>query len=254
MAISESAETPRCPLDGALSPVWMETHGYRIHRCPSCCIGFVYPVPTVPPQIYDQDYFFGSTHGFGYVDYESDKQAMVGELRTICRLLSNRIGRTGKMLDVGAATGYFVEIASKEGWDAEGIELSKAAVQAGLGKGRKLSCGTIDEMPGENRFDALTFLDVLEHVPDPKATLKSAFRLLAPGGAVLVNVPDFGSIFARLMGKKWHSIIPPEHLWYFTRKSLGMILESIGFEHIEFRSPLQDVSFSVFYDRVVAIR
>lgn len=203
-------------------------------------------MPTVPPQIYDQDYFFGSTHGFGYVDYESDKQAMVGELRTICRLLSNRIGRTGKMLDVGAATGYFVEVASKEGWDAEGIELSKAAVQAGLGKGRKLSCGTIDEMPGENRFDALTFLDVLEHVPDPKATLKSAFRLLAPGGAVLVNVPDFGSIFARLMGKKWHSIIPPEHLWYFTRKSLGMILESIGFEHIEFRSPLKMFRFRYF--------
>ncbi|MEI7512161.1 MAG: methyltransferase domain-containing protein [Candidatus Uhrbacteria bacterium] len=239
MEISENQAHTSCPLDGSSARFWIRVDGYQIHRCTKCGFGFVYPTPDVSKQLYGEDYFFGSTQGFGYVDYDSDKQAMAGELRRICRTLASRLGKVGTLLDVGAATGYFVELASQEGWDAEGIELSEEAVRVGQQKGRRLATGTIDSIEGEARFDTITLLDVLEHIPDPVAAVREAYRLLKPGGILLVNVPDFGSVFARLMSSRWQAIVPPEHLSYFTRSSLRIAFGSVGFECVEFYKPIK---------------
>jgi SAM-dependent methyltransferase len=70
--------------------------------------------------------------------------------------------------------------------------------------------------------------DVLEHLEDPGLAIDEVHRLLEPGGALYLTVPDAGSLVARLMGRKWWSVLPM-HLQYFTRKSTRRLLDGHGF-------------------------
>lgn len=194
---------------------------------------FVHPLPKDVSNVYSADYFFGAEKGFGYVNYDQDKQAQMPALRTYLACIEERRPDRGRLLDVGAATGVFVELAQGNGWQAEGIEISPAAAASAQAKGLPVSEAVIEDVQGEALYDAVTFLDVLEHVPRPKEALRAAHRLLRPGGVVLINVPNAGSLFARVMGKRWHAVIPPEHLSYFTPAALERLLTDTGFVRIK---------------------
>ncbi len=206
---------------------------------------FVHPLPVNVADVYSVDYFFGAKEGFGYVNYDQDKQAMVPVLKKYLALIKKRYPARGRLLDVGAATGVFVDLARQAGWDAEGIEISAAAVEAARAKGLPVREATLEALEGESLYDAMTFLDVLEHLPDPAQALRIAYRLLRPGGAIAVNVPDAGSLYARAMGRAWHAIIPPEHLSYFTFSALDRMLADAGFQHVHGRT--MNKSFTLSY-------
>ena len=71
--------------------------------------------------------------------------------------------------------------------------------------------------------------DVLEHVTDPEADIRIIARLLRPGGVIAINTPDSGSLYARVMGKEWHLLVPPEHLHLFSERSITALLRRSGF-------------------------
>ena len=99
-----------------------------------------------------------------------------------------------------------------------------------------------DFAPGS--FDVVTMWDVLEHVADPPAFLRRASALLREGGYLFVNVPDLESWAARLFGRRWPLLLP-EHLNYFTRKSLTTCAEGAGLRVVA--SGRRPVSFSIAY-------
>jgi hypothetical protein len=71
--------------------------------------------------------------------------------------------------------------------------------------------------------------DVIEHVRDPLAWLVRARELLAPGGLLVIETGDAASAWARLLGRRWYFLDPPQHLWYFTGASLEALLARAGF-------------------------
>jgi len=202
--------------------------GYHLYRCGTCGLIFVYPLPASIRDVYEEDYFEGATEGHGYVSYDADKEPMVSAFEKYLAYIAAVLPSKGRLLDVGAATGFFVEIAQKRGFDASGIELSDYAASRGRSKGLSIQTGVIDDISGS--FDAITMLDVIEHVPDPRATLSKAASLLSPRGVLVINTPDADSLVARLLGRRWHAILPPEHLYYFDRKNMRSLLEETGFE------------------------
>lgn len=105
--------------------------------------------------------------------------------------------------------------------------------------------GTIADISPERKFDAITMFDVIEHVRAPRADLTKIKQLLAPGGALLVITPDSGSFYARLLGKHWHLIVPPEYINLFNRRSLSCLLDDVGFEILEIKLPPK--SFTIEY-------
>lgn len=219
-----------CLVCGSEANASFEKAGYSLYRCPSCKLLFVHPVPATD-SVYSKDYFSGAEQGHGYVDYDRDKKPMIPVFEEYVRRIITLRPSRGALLDVGAATGFFVEIARRMGFAARGVELSDYAAQVGRAKGLDIMTGTLADIDG--RFDALTMLDVIEHVPDPRTELMRAYALLNPGGVLIINTPDQGSFYAHLMGARWHLIVPPEHLYYFTRKNLSALLEECGFAVVE---------------------
>lgn len=188
-------------------------------------------MPDNTLAIYSGDYFTGAKNGFGYVDYDRDKAVMKPTFEHYLQIIQEYRRPPGELLDVGAATGYFVGLANAAGWQAYGIEPSDEAVQIATAKGLAVRNGilTQDTYPPAS-FDVVTLWDVLEHIPEPHGILSTVYRILKPGGVAVFNTPDSGSLWARTMGLRWHLIVPPEHVNLFSGKSLRVALEKHRFK------------------------
>ncbi len=206
-------------------------NGCSLYRCVSCRLLFVQPLPADSAAVYSDDYFSGARKGFGYVDYDADKEPMIPVFKKYLAMIDVFLPERGRILDVGAATGFFLTLAQKAGWQVEGVELSRYAVEIGRRKGLSMHEGTLSDLvsPPES-FRAITMFDLIEHLLDPAREISLAHRLLEKGGVLVVNTPDAGSLWARLFGRRWHLIVPPEHLHYFSRKNLTLLLSQSGFE------------------------
>ncbi|OGI37855.1 MAG: hypothetical protein A2612_05540 [Candidatus Moranbacteria bacterium RIFOXYD1_FULL_44_12] len=192
---------------------------------------FVWPVPENHFALYEEDYFSGAKNELGYADYESDREILGGTFKKYLKKTEAILPRKGKLLDVGAATGHFLELARKNGWEASGIEISKYAAKKARKKGLEIAVGDFENHEfSENCFDAVTFWDVLEHFGKPDLAFKQARKILRTGGILAINTPDSRSVLARIFGKRWHAIVPPNHLNLFNCDNLKAVLEKNGFE------------------------
>ncbi len=146
-------------------------------------------------------------------------------------LLRRAMPPPARLLDAGAGRGRFVRVAQRAGYDASGIEPSARGVAAGRALGVVLEPAAIEDatVPAGS-LDAVCVWHVLEHVEDPGAALRTVRRWLAPGGVVLVGVPDLGSWQARIAGPRWYHLDVPRHRTHFTDRGLRALLEATGFE------------------------
>lgn len=135
----------------------------------------------------------------------------------------------GRILDVGCATGLFLEIAKKSGWEVYGIEPSKWAVSYAQDT-LNIRLGILEEVefPREY-FDVITLWDVLEHFLDPLFALCKLRQLLRKGGYIFLSMPAIDSIYARIFKRYWRSLLR-EHLYYFSSDTIKKILSKSGFE------------------------
>ncbi len=203
---------------------------YAIERCDVCGAHAVLPRPSPEAikQVYGQAYFTGGG-AFGYANYEEDKRATLDGLDAFLDILAKHEASSGRLLDIGAATGVFLERARLRGWDVVGQEISEEAAVLARAKSLPMVVGDMtnaSHTPAS--FQAITMLDVIEHVPEPHTFLKQAATFLAPNGLVLLHTPDAGSAYARFMGLRWHAFVPPEHLTLFTSQSLRLLCERAG--------------------------
>jgi SAM-dependent methyltransferase len=167
--------------------------------------------------------------------YESELQGRDRTARRHLQIVHRHI-RTGRILDVGCASGLFLSQALQAGWEVTGVEpnekLCEEARKTLQGKGN-VQCATLETAHLEGGFDALTLWDVLEHVPDPEAFLHICCDVLRPNGFLFLNLPDLDSREARILGHRWPLLLP-EHLNYFNRESLTLCAKRAGLAPVQF--------------------
>lgn len=229
---SENIVCPTCEKKSAF--FWTRKNNCDLFHCQKCGLIFVSPLPRDPEKIYSEKYFSGAKDSLGYADYEGDKEIMSGIFKTYLKKTEKFFPKKGRLLDVGAATGHFVELAGASGWDASGVEISQYAAGIGRKKGLQIVIGNLEtyDFP-ENYFDAVTFWDVLEHFEKPELAVRQARKILKPGGILALNTPDSESFAAKVFGRRWHALVPPNHLHIFGRKNLARLLAKNGFEIVE---------------------
>ena len=232
---------------GKESSLEFERRNFTFYRCNSCSLLFVSPRFNAE-SIYDESYFSGGAHGFGFSNYEIDKTASSKYLQQLLNwLLSEPVPKNLKLLDVGAANGFFVELCTKNRINAKGIEISQDAVNWAKRLGRNVTNSTLENFAPDEKFTAITLLDVLEHIHNPVQFLAAASTKLEDKGYLLINVPNAGSLSAKLAGKNWHALLPPEHWFYFNKKSLKLLLEESGFEVIKMKSISKSFTLSYIF-------
>jgi SAM-dependent methyltransferase len=168
---------------------------------------------------------YGEAEDFDYVEEEQGQRA------TADWLLSEveRWVEPGSLLDLGCWVGFLLAQAEDRGWDGVGVEPSEFASRFARERlGLDVRTGGLLDVALEPGFDAVVMGDVIEHLPDPALVLDRVNALLAEDGVLALALPDAGSRLARVMGRRWWSVIPT-HVQYFTRSSLGTLLERQGF-------------------------
>lgn len=146
----------------------------------------------------------------------------------------------GDVLDVGCSDGRFGALARASGHRVHGVDLIKhdgvgerldSFVEADLNIGLPAEAGT--------GYDRIVAADVLEHVVDPAALLTDIAGRLAPGGEVLVSVPNFGHWYPRgrtAIGRFDYDSRGPldhGHVRFFTRRSFERLVASCGLRIVE---------------------
>jgi SAM-dependent methyltransferase len=177
------------------------------------------PAETLAPQAYRFKPFAGSPHAWAIREGSSLER-----------------GAPLRILDVGAATGY-VGTALREarpgGAELTGIETDPVAREALAARYARVH-GSLEALPPEERFDLALLLDVIEHTPDPRATLERTARALRSGGHILVSVPNVAHWSMRgllLLGSFNYTasgILDRTHLRFFTRKTFLATLREAG--------------------------
>jgi SAM-dependent methyltransferase len=160
--------------------------------------------------------------------------------------LVERFVAGGALLDVGCGEGRFLWALDPARWRRTGVELSAETVarMAGRVPDLRLVAGDLDSPALEaGGFDVVTFWHVLEHLPDTPAVLARARDLLRPGGRLVVSLPNFASLQARLFRRHWYGFDDvPRHLHHFSPDSLARLLEAAGLA----------VEARLFFSRIVS--
>ena len=219
--------------------------GFQINACRSCGVSFVGNIMTT--ETLAGYYESAASDEYIYTD------ANVSYLNHYYLALKDQIaaltGKTsGTILDVGCSEGYFLDL--MEGWERYGIEISpKEAAIAKKKYGESIRLGVIDDYPDHDSFfDVIALQDVLDHCVDPMKVIRACHRMLKPGGLIIVKVHDISCLYARITGSRFYAILPPFHLFYFSKKPLAWMLERAGFRQPVFRHIGQVIQLkTVFY-------
>ncbi len=225
--------SPRqCPACGAETAhhFLYEKNGCDIWKCSVCGIGRTETDNFDPGSYYTKEYFDGS-HADGYADYVGAESVLRREFAETAAFVRSKA--TGsRLLDVGCAYGFFLQEAERLFETVAGIEVAEDAVSHCRGKGLRVLNGVADaeNMRTLGMMDAIVLLDVIEHVPEPFETISLCARHLNPGGALILTTGDFQSLTARVAGRNWRLMTPPQHLWFFTPASMSRLAGRAGLQ------------------------
>jgi SAM-dependent methyltransferase len=252
---AEDTEDVVCCLCGVPGTLVHDVAPFGVVRCPQCALVFISPRlrPEALQRLYDDvGYFEGGVYGNALA---GDDGAGAGARFSPAMLLQRAwtTGRLrlierehgggpagGRLLEVGAGYGLFLAAAREAGWTTSGVELSRTgAAHARDALGLDVFCGQVEDAPFPPGFDVVCAWDTVEHVPDPLAFWRTVRSLVADDGVVLFSTPYVSSLPARLLGTRWWTLKPTEHIWQFTPRTHALVAARAGLALSDvIRSPL----------------
>jgi 2-polyprenyl-3-methyl-5-hydroxy-6-metoxy-1,4-benzoquinol methylase len=208
-----------------------------LSRCP-CSHVYANPQPTWDElgPFYQADYHQYQEVPRSTGEIEEETRGFRGD-----RFRHARVTPGGRYLDIGCGLGDMVVAFGSLGMKAQGVEVSKAAVEIARRRGLDVYQGTLQDAGfPEETFDTVTLYHVLEHVHDPVDLLRAARRVLRRDGELLVVVPNIGSMMFAVLKDMWTNVDVPRHIHHFTPDSLratagraGLRVADLGTEALD---------------------
>ena len=254
--ISQTFGAGPCPICGGRAATWR--HDW-LARCPDCGVLSSKLGIAIPSQA-----------GGALLD-ESLREAGLDSLRrrNNARLLTRLKGLnrdSGRLLDVGSGPGFLLSQARELGFEAEGVEPDANTIAAARARGAVVRHGFFPAvLAADERFDAIVFNDVLEHIPDLDGALDAAALHLAPGGLLCLNCPDRRGLYFKVADlldrlglsgpydRLWQMGLPSPHVWYFTPADLERAAARRGLEPVG-RERLDTVGLAGLWARIRYVR
>jgi SAM-dependent methyltransferase len=214
-----------CALCGRGMKKRFRVREFEIVRCDRCDLERVAEMPTdeALSKLYASGYFAGGGHG--YEDYFGRERAIADDKARVRMDALERagLGAGARVLEVGCADGRFLLEAARRGHRVCGVEWSREAREAAVEPVRSKIVAEMAQVEGT--FDVFAAFDVIEHWREPESSLARVRERLRAGALVAVVVPVIDNANARWWPKSWDQYKPPEHLWFYSRKSIGAMIE-----------------------------
>ena len=224
-----------CPACGRKGKFLFRKYGFTHKRCAYCAT--LYCSPRPPQELlerYYRDYKVTKLWTQLLLNADAERKALqyvprVKEIISVMRKFGVRRGRLA--VDFGAGSGAFLICLKKTGFFNEvlAVDHSPECLRACKKSGLKCFSGRLEDiecvMP-----DLISLNDVIEHIYDPLSLLKSAFKILKPGGFISIAAPNGEGFDFKILKDKTENITPPEHLNYFNPGSLSLLLKRCGFK------------------------
>lgn len=218
-----------CYLCGGRTALFLEKNGYNIYRCTVCGLGRTDLSDNYEQFVrehYNKGYFTGDPTRSAYINYKDDKPFILKNMRQFMRRV-RKYKPHGTLLDVGCALGFFVELSLAHGYDARGFDPSSYAVGEAkqLVGSLRIKQGTIASVSYPPKsFDVITMFDVFEHLSDPGADIAKLSTYLKDDGIMVIATGNSASAMARALKRRWTFYIPPQHLFFFNKKTMSQLL------------------------------
>jgi len=211
-------------------------HGINLILCKRCY--FLYAA-TVLTGDYNKNLYKSDDENFhkiylslkntpNYTEIEKKKS------KYIIQILNKFISLRGTILDIGSGAGSIISAAEDDGWIATGIEANPLFYNHAKSKGLDVIPGFFPEVfqnKSGNIYHVISILDVLEHQERPIEFLLSIKKYLSNEGLLVIQVPNFNSLYIRLDGPKNNNFCIG-HWSYFTPQTLNNVMEKAGFENL----------------------
>lgn len=251
--------------DSILKNEELANYKFSLVKCKNCGLIFVNPRLTEKSlaNLYQKEYFsyYADTSSEAHKKRQETFKTEITDLEMLAEKL--KLGK--KILDIGCGGGFFLA-SLNDSWEKHGNEVNPAAVKYGEETfGFNIVQGHLREanFPDET-FNVVKIRGAIEHLLDPTSELREIHRILRKGGLIAVNTPNIGSICGRIYKEKFRMVCPTYHIYYFSTKTLSLMLEKVGFKvskviyhyfdtpYVSWRDPLKIlfdvVSFRVFRD------
>ena len=205
--------------------------GFSLLTCETCELTYVDPMPT------------SAELAEFYREYYKTRQYR-GKLDSKVRRARRRIrrlkrGLTGsRFIDVGCNVGFAVEAARQSGFQAKGIDIDEVAIDEArtLFPGCRFEHTSVETLASSGqRYDVVYCSEVIEHLPNLAIFLEAIRRLISDDGLAFITTPDLGHRSIRRDPYADDFIRPPEHLLYFTRRSIERVMRGHGFTRVRFQ-------------------
>jgi SAM-dependent methyltransferase len=198
-------------------------------RCPACDLVFV-PSSSFERlrELYHDDYFedYGMEGGY---DDNADQRRQEAQVRV--RWLRSAGPPTGRLLEVGCASGWFLAEARAVGYEVVGIEPAQDMAEAARRRsGAVVHAAMLEDADlAPASFDVAAAFHVLEHLADPRALLEQLRAALRPGGVLVLELPNIASLRAEREGEDWYGMEPAHHVGHYSPRALDALLRAAGY-------------------------
>lgn len=245
----------KCPVcEKEIFDTFLETNDYfltnerfTIVNCKNCGFRFTNPRPDDNKL---SDYY----KSVDYISHSNAKKGLTNRIYHIIRrfnhkkkysLIKKHINNGNSILDIGCATGEFLNYFKLKGWNVTGVE---PGIEARKFAKEQYQLNVYDEKEIENladcSYDVITMWHVLEHVRTLNERMKEINRLLKPDGLLIIAVPNSDSYDAKFYKNFWAALDVPRHLYHFTKETIKLLIEKHGFK-IENIKPMKFDSYYV---------
>lgn len=232
----------KCDLCNSTSDYWAQMfikNNYTFVKCKRCGFVFTKQVPSNAElsNAYSKGYYNGEV----YNNYEdSHFERLIKYINALGSFQRSTRINSGEILEIGCATGDFLDAAKFLGYDTNGIEISEWAASIAKRKGHNIINIDVTEYEiseGHSfKYDAIFMWDVFEHLAYPNTVLKNVTKLLNKGGCVVINTLNIGSPTVKYLNKRWSQYMPPYHLSFFNMKTMNIILKQNNLRMVEIRT------------------
>lgn len=233
--ISENRNCPVCNLSNSRT-IFNKSGGTYV-CCENCNMVYLNPILNEAEL---KNYYIHLNTGQGEI--VENESSFYREIYEFGLQKIEEVSNGNLILDIGCSTGFFLDIAKKDQWITYGIELGVLEAQRAIEKGHHIFSSLITDLNTELVFDAITMWDVFEHIPNGDNTLQAIRNFLAPNGILFLQIPNSGSLAARILQEKCNMFDGIEHVNLYNPETIQVMAKKNGFEIIKIGTVISELS------------